>query len=303
MEEKKRRRAPVILIIVFVLVLAALYAYLYLLPGISDSKSRTVVVNYATVQLYSENKCIVVRSEKVYKTQYAGSVSYYSKEGEKTRQGTMIADIYSASGRESINAETTGIVSFFIDDYEEYFDPSSFDLLDPDEVAKLEEITPKSVKKNDAEADDIVFKLVTSDVWHMIIMVKPEDRQQMKLSQNIIIELETGERFPAVISAVNESENNVMFLADISTYYEKSAQLRSLEAKIIRTEESGLLIPSSAITSNGENIGVYVLGVDGDYTFKDIEIIIETGDETLIEEGGNVRLYDEVLKDAGSYKR
>ena len=303
MEENKRSRTPVILIIIFVLVLAALYAYLYLLPGISDSKSKTVVVNYATIQMFSENKCIVCRTEKVYRTEHAGSVSYYSKEGEKTRQGTMVADIYSAAGRESINAETTGIVSFFIDDYEEYFDPAEFETLDPDEVAKLGEITPKSVKRDEAESDDIVFKLVTSDVWHMIIMFRPEEKDQLKIGQSIIIELESGERFPAVISAVNENKNNVLFLADISTYYEKSAQIRSVEAKIIRTEKSGLLVPSSAITSNGENIGVYVLGVDGDYTFKDIEIIIETGEDTLIEEDGNVKLYDEVLKNAGSYKR
>ena len=303
MEEKKRSHRPVILIIIFVLVLAALYAYLYILPGISDARSKTVVVNYATVQIYSENKCIVVRTEKVYKTQRAGSVSYYSKEGEKTRQGTMVADIYSAAGRESINAETTGIVSFFIDDHEEYFDPAVFSSLDPDEVAQLEDITPESVKKEEAESGDAVFKLVTSDVWHVIIIVKPEDRQQLKTGQSIIIELDGGERFPAVISAVNESDSNSLFLADINTYYEKSPQIRSIEAKIIRTEENGLLIPSSAITSNGENIGVYVRGVDGDYTFKAINIILETGDETLIEEGGEVRLYDEVLKNAADYRK
>ena len=302
MEEKKKNRVPVVLIIIFIIILAALYAYLYLLPGISDSRSRTVVVNYATIQAYSENKCIVVRNETVYKTHYGGSVSYYSKEGEKTRQGTMVADVYSAVNRESISTETTGTVSFFIDEKEDFFTPESFASLDPEEIASMEDIIPQSVENKEAGEDSAVFKLVTSDIWYLLIINETKSDQQLKIGQSIIAEFPGEDRVPAVISDINEGTDHILYLAEIHAYYEKSPQLRSVDVKIISSEESGLLIPTSAITSNGENIGVYVLSAGGDYIFKPIEIITQTKDETLIEEGGSVRLYDEVLKDARNFK-
>ena len=303
MEEKKSSRAPVFFIIIFVLVLAALYAYLYLLPGISESRSKTEVVYYATVQEYTENRCIAVRKEKVYKAGIDGSVSYYSKEGEKTRQGTMIADVYAMGNRESVVAETTGTVSFFIDGYEEYFDSEHFDALDPDELSEMEDIVPKSSEKSEAASDDVIFKLITSDVWHMIIIEKKDQSNKLKTGQSIIIEVDDGTRIPAVVSAVKEGEKNDIVLTDISMYYEKSLQIRTIQAKIISSEKSGLMVPTSAVTTNGENIGVYILGTDGNYSFRAIEIITQTGDNTLIAEDGYVRLYDEVLKNAKNYKR
>ena len=75
-----------------------------------------------------------------------------------------------------------------------------------------------------------------------------------------------------------------------------------MQAKIISSETEGLLVPTDAITTNGENFGVYVMGLDGKYSLRTIEVLIEGETETLIASGGAVKLYDEVLKDARNYK-
>ena len=50
-------------------------------------------------------------------------------------------------------------------------------------------------------------------------------------------------------------------------------------------------------------MGVYVLGLDSDYYFRPIEILISGENETLIADGGSVKLYDEVLTDARDYQK
>ena len=78
MEEKKKSRLPLIAIIVFVMVLVALYAYLYILPGIKDSRKESSVVYYVRVQDQKKSQCIVLRNEAAVSSGGAGSVSYFA---------------------------------------------------------------------------------------------------------------------------------------------------------------------------------------------------------------------------------
>ena len=301
MEENKKSRLPVVLVIIFVLILAALYVYLYLLPQIRGSGTENYIVSYARIRESADLKCIVARNELVYTSGGAGSVSYYVEEGTKTRKTTRIADVYSGS-RQSFYAQRTGFVSYYIDGYEEQFSPDKFEELDPDELAGLKDIVPKSEKPDKVDDDKAIFKLIDSDTWYVLILVPEDLKDQYSIGQNLTVEFSDGGSVPSRVSYIKDGQKYQLVVTQITRWYDKELQIRTVNAKIISSETEGLLIPTKAITTNGENFGVYVMDLDGKYSFKAIEVLIEGDTETLIASGGAVKLYDEVLKDARNYK-
>ena len=303
MEEKKKSRLPIIAALIFLVVLAGLYVYIYVLPGMDETKVKGDVVRYAKVQDQAQAKCIVARNETVYSSTISGSVSYYSGEGVKTRGGAKVADIYGAGGQQSFYTSQTGMISYYLDGYESVFDPSTLGSLNADEVAEMEDIIPKADKPADVDADVPIFKFIGSDTWYLVIIVPDQSKGKYSPTQKITVEMSDGTLLPAVINRVVNGQDHQLAIASISRYYEKFCQIRTIEASIITSETEGLLVPTSAITTNGENIGVYVLGLDGEYSFKTIEILMERDQDTLIADGGQVKLYDEVLRDASNYQR
>ena len=302
MEEKKRSRLPVIVAMAFILVLAGLYVYLYVLPDIDGSRLKSVVVNYAEVQEQAQARCIVARNETVFSSGGAGSVSYYIDEGSKTRVGTLIADVYSGGQKRSFYASSTGTVSFYLDGQESVFVPEKLTQLDPDEVAEMDKFVPEADKPKDVSQDTPIFKLVSSDIWYVVIVVDEDDKGSFKEKQNITVKFSETASVPAVVTDIVEGKEHQLAIAKVSRYYANFCQLRTVDVTIVTSVTQGLLIPSSAITTNGENVGVYVMGLDGKYSFKAIEILIEGDTDTLIADGGSVKQYDEVLKDAKNYK-
>ncbi len=303
MEEKKKSRLPVIAALIFFVVLAGLYVYIYVLPGMDDSKNQGDVVRYAKVQDQAQAKCIAARSETVYSSGGPGSVSYYSAEGAKTRVGSKVADVYGPGGPRSFYTSSTGFISYYLDGYETYFAPESFGSLDPDELAELDDIIPKSDKPSAVEDDVPIYKFIGSDTWYLLIIVPAQDRGKYSPTQKITVELSDGVSLPAVITSVINGTRHQLAVASISRYYEKFCEIRTTEATIISSVIEGLVVPTSAVTTDGENVGVYVLGLDGEYSFKPIEILMERDQDTLISDGGSVKLYDEVLKDARNYQK
>ena len=303
MEEKKKSRLPLIAIIIFVLVLAALYAYLYILPGIKDSRTERSVVYYTRIQDQKESMCVVLRKEQVVNSGGAGSVSYFAEEGVKARKRTKIADVYTGGERRSLTAPATGFLSFYLDGYEEMLDPDLFAELDITEIAGTKFADPEGNRPSDVDGDVPVFKIVSSDVWYVLIIEPLTSASEYSLGSSLSIVFPDGTAVPAVVDSFRDDGSYRAFLASVSRYYEKSPQIRSFTGKVISSVYEGLMVQTDSIATNGENIGVYVLGLDGEYSFRSIEIIKETPDGILIQDGGNVKQYDEVLNDARNYKQ
>ena len=94
MDKKKKRTLLITISIVYLVIAVGLYAFVYLIPHINDALTPTYIVNAVNMDNYYYGKAIVVRDETcVYSSDY-GNVSLYVNEGEKTRIGPRVADIY-----------------------------------------------------------------------------------------------------------------------------------------------------------------------------------------------------------------
>ena len=302
MEEKKKSRLPLIALICFVLVLVALYAYLYILPGIKDSRAESSVVYYVRVQDQKKSQCVVLRKEEVVTSGRSGSVSYFVEEGVKARKRTKIADVYSGSQRDALLAPSTGFVSYYLDGHEAELDPDLFEELDIAAIADTKYEEPVSSRPSDVDGDAPLFKIVSRDVWYVLVIEHLSSASEYALGSTLSVEFPDGTVVSGTVESFREAGDYRAFLISFIRYYDKSAQIRSFSGNVISSVYEGLLVPKESLATNGENIGVYVLGLDGVYNFKAVEVITETPDGILIQDGGSVKQYDEVLNDARNYK-
>jgi len=297
MEEVKKKKWPIVVAMIFVIAIVALYILLYLFPSITGSLTPTYIVEYGTVTNSDDAKCFVVRNEEVFYANKTGSLTYYSKETEKTRKDFVVADIYSGNSKESYNCPTTGFVSYYIDGYENYFTPDNVGSLNIDEYKDLD-IVPENTVRNETKIDEPVYKLVKSNTWYFLIIVPEDELGLYTMNENINISFNDEDSITAkVIRFLGDGETRVV-VASTKLYYADFAKLRTINVTVTTKQTEGFFVPTTAIDTVNDKKGVYVLGVDEEYVFKEIEVLVDGEEFTLIKSDGNIKLYDEILRNA-----
>ena len=299
--ETKKRRWPIVIFIIFILAVAALYICLYLLPQISESLKPTAVVQYDKVEITDDVHCIVVRDEQLVCAERSGNISYYSNETEKTRKGYTVADVYTGGNKYSLNCPSTGFVSYYTDGYEDYFVPSKLGELNIDDYKDLV-LEPENSVKNEVQKGDPVYKLITSNTWYFLMIVSESELSQYSINSKVSIKLSDETKIDATVTRfLGEGESRAV-LCSTKSFYQDFAKLRTLDVTVITKSYEGLSFPKTAVTVVDGKTGVYVLGLDDEYSFKEIEILTEYGEHYLAAEGQSLRLYDEILRNAESYE-
>lgn len=294
MQEKTKKKWPYVVLIVFLSILVLLYAYLYLFPSITESLTPTYIVTKGIDTLSDDAKCIVVRDEEVIYAQKSGTLTYYSKETEKTRKGFVVADVY-AGNKQSYACPSTGFVSYYIDGYEDYFTPDTLGSLNIDDYKDLE-IVPKSSVRNETLIGEPIYKLIKSNTWYLLLIVPEENLSKYTINDSITISLnETDDVSAKVIRFLGDGPTRAV-VASTKLYNENFAKLRTLDVHVVTKKTEGLMIPTTSIATVDEKIGVYVLGVDDDYVFKEINVLVEGDEYTLISDNENIKQYDEILR-------
>ncbi len=307
----KNKKIVITIIIVFLVLVAALYTVLYLIPGITGSLTPTYIINYGKMESSYRGRCVVVRDETCYFSDYSGTITRYINESEKTRIGTRVADIYSGGDKHALYCKKTGFVSYYYDGLEAELTPESVLERDPAEYMNTESAA-ESVTKDNVEKDDFIYKLVDGGSWYVMLPVTPDQLSTFNMGSNLNLVLDDGTVLKANAQKVVGTET-LAVMARVLSYYPDFAKIRTLDVKIVTRETEGLEIPKTAIEYNEDgNPGVYVLGTDGEYHFTRIEILDEQENSVLVteeqfsttlEDGtekiiSSVYLYDEILKNA-----
>ncbi|MBO4880458.1 MAG: hypothetical protein J5555_02095 [Firmicutes bacterium] len=325
MNKRGKRTAGIIAAIVFFIAVAALYGYIYVVPSVTGALTPTAIARYGEMQTANPAQCIVFRREKVITAEQSGNAGYYVDEGAKTRLGVKVADVYPASGSGvGYFMETTGIVSYWYDGYEDSFDPDMPETITLDCFPSQEEDAeqppePESVRTSDKQEGDPLYKIITSDIWYLALKIDSQYMDRYSIGSRIEVSFDNA-TVDASVTRITQYENAWVVLASTNRYYEDSAKLRFCDVTIITEDHTGLLIPTTARAMQEQEDGsmtegVYVKNIRGDYVFRRISVLAEDEEsgETLVaadtfyekdEEGETVQVstigvYDEVLRDAG----
>ena len=325
MKRTGKRTAGVILGIVFLAACIALYAYLYIVPTVTGALTPTAIAQYGEMLTSNPARCIVFRSEKVITAQQSGNTGYYVDEGDKTRVGVKVADIYPADG--SANGyymESTAKVSYWYDGLEEVFSPETpetitLDAFPSDEEDSEQPLEPEQIRTSSKQEGDPLFKIVTGDTWYMALCIEDQYMERYSMGSTIGVKFDDV-TVNAVISRMTKYEGYWVIIASTNRYYADSARLRYCDVTIVTEDNTGLIIPTTARAMQEQEDGtmlegVYVKTIRGDYIFRRVLVLAEdesTGESLVAEDSftekdaeGEVQtvytigVYDEILRDAG----
>ncbi|WP_415929606.1 HlyD family efflux transporter periplasmic adaptor subunit [Zhenpiania hominis] len=327
----KKNRKP---IYIFVLALIVLYIAIYVIPKATGLFDTTEVVEAGTLQVTEETTCYFVRNETVYEAGEAGTLDYNVEEGVHIRKGTRVLKL-TESGDEnasqkdaeekseykdvikrlgdhvvrtvSCEAQSSGVLSYYADGYENFFSPDTMDQLRYKNVKDLQ-IEASSLKREKAMQTEPLFKICDNENWYLLCWVEAASIARYEVGNDVTVQLPDGD-VTATIQDITEDGEQWKITLRSNQYYESFAKSRIAEARLVSQEYDGLIVDNGAITTRNGETGVMVRQTSGDFAFTSIKVIASDGEYSVLEDGsfidedGNtvdtVNVYDEILKRPG----
>ena len=179
---------------------------------------------------------------------------------------------------EYVNAKKSGIVSYKIDGYEEYFD-----------LDKLSEITEEKLGDIDIKTGQLIAtnsecgKVVDNFKCYIATVIKSEEADNASEGQQVKIRLSNTQEIEGTIAQVNPGEKgNKIVIIEINSSVEYLINYRKISVDVIWWKDSGLKIPNDAIIKEGKLN--YIIRNRAGYTDKiPVKILRDNGRFLLVE--------------------
>lgn len=161
-------------------------------------------------------------------------------------------DIISKTGSENlfrtINCENTGIIAYYIDDFEDL----------TCETVKAEDFNTSTYEKTNLKSEKLIvsgnpaYKLINSEDWYIMIPLTKEDIDLYDLADKdaVSIKIKKDNISTTANFSIISSEDKYYGKISLNRYMLRYATERFLDIEIGTASDSGLKIPASAVTEN-----------------------------------------------------
>ena len=197
-----------------------------------------------------------------------------------------------------------GVISYYVDGYESEFTPENIALLSRVKVQNLI-FDVQNIARETTLAKEPLYKVVDNKKWYAVFWVAPENIVKYQKGKKATLNLPLGQVDGTISDIIDDSDQWLVIL-EFNKYYEEFAQVRKVDAEVVTSDYSGLIIRNESITTKDGQPGVYVKDKSGEYIFKPVKIITSDGEWSLVEvsyfydKNGDrvetVNIYDEILK-------
>lgn len=180
-----------------------------------------------------------------------------------------------------IRSPGSGIISFYSDGLEETLKPGLYRTIVPSAMGIKD---PIGVAVPDIQPGNLLYKLVDSSVWYLMVPISPTDRQVLGQSQGLDLRI-GDESFQASLKDVLEQDGQPVLMLESRGALPDFHKMRHLKVELIMDRYPGLAVPQSAIIEN--NGQTQVLTVDASNRKKRIpvQVISKLPDRTVVAEG------------------
>lgn len=187
-------------------------------------------------------------------------------------------------------SQSSGILSYNIDGYENIFKPQGFDNYTYDKLSVPDDITEKTdpIKK---EVDIEGFKIIDNFQWYLALKI--DDRKNIKkyeVGESLFIKYPFEEKASEIsgnIIAINHNSNKSVIVLEFNKYLHDLYNDRFPKIKLIQEKLETLRIPNNVILEQDGIKGVYIKDFSGIVKFKPIEVITTVDEDTYISKGKN----------------
>lgn len=323
--EKKLTKKTKQAITIYILVLLILFIIVEVLPKVTDIFDTTQVLEPGNLIISYETEGYLIKDESICIASENGKVKYLEEEGVAVKKGHPIVKVNEDEGESNksprfteytdrlkgfdglskkYGAPISGVVSFSIDGYENYFTSEKMEKI---QRSTVEGLSYKSVdlKRDSVIKGEPVYKISGDDNWYILCWVDKKTAESYYEGRDVTIEMPDGEVDAEVYKVIKDDKDyRVLFYLDV--YYKSFANTRKADINIVISDNAGLIVDNECIITKRGKQGVYVKDKNGDYSFTPISIIANNDkesvirDTTFIDEEGyqvyTVDVYDEVSK-------
>ena len=312
-------------IIIFLIAFVMLYILIYLVPRITGALTQTYIAKYENLKVEDKIIGYFVRDEKVYSAARSGKINKYIKEGELIKKGTSVLEITGENTDEidpkyekiiselgsnmicdsSYKSRAEGIVSYYTDGCENLFTPEKMQKMTFESVKSKIVNTVVSLDRKTAVKGEPIFKIIDRSCWYFLCWIDTSNAKKYIVGKTITIAFGKDNIFADVYKTIDQGEYTLIILKT-NRYYENFDKSRFAGVSLITSDESGLIVENSSITTENKQKGVYRKNKVGEYIFTPIKIITTDGKKSVVQKSyfydsdgkllNTINNYDEVLK-------
>lgn len=187
-----------------------------------------------------------------------------------------------------VTAPTSGIISFNIDGYENFFDPENLTDVSLSQIKSLEIHEQENMTSNFIQANTPVIKII--DNFNFYLLLKIDKSMKQGKNYEIVIN-DSGERARAKLVSIYGDEPVGIFL--INKDIKELIDLRKINVQVFTQIDSGNIIPVSGLFENDDKVkGVYILK-RGRKIFKPVDVVSKDEDNIIVnglQKGDKIKL-------------
>ncbi|SKC87326.1 HlyD family efflux transporter periplasmic adaptor subunit [Maledivibacter halophilus] len=211
-----------------------------------------------------------------------------------------------------MKSSQSGVVSYYIDGYEEILTPHNILNIKYEYIKNIENASDK-LKYDKVIYDQPVFKLTDNTAWYIMIMTDPKDSDSFKLGKNVSIDI-SDTRIKGEIIDKAYDEGKSFIIIKTNQYASDFNKIRKINLNIIKNQYEGLKIHRDSIIEKDGELGVYVLDINRKACFKAIKVlgyndeyaiiqnnVFDIKDGDSVKRVYTVKLYDEILRYGKKY--
>lgn len=210
-----------------------------------------------------------------------------------------------------------GIISYKIDEVENYFQGNDFEKYSYDEIKENLNKVNKYITGKEVSINEPVFKIIDNFQWYLGIMIpnlkEIEDIEEDNYMRVKLID--QHKEYVGQVMSINKFKNKGVIVLKFTEGLHEFYDERVLKVELIKSKVRGFKIPKEAVITQDGKEGVYIKDVSNVVRFREINILgedeksfyIESGDEKgiIYLEEGNIRTitkFDEVFINPNSVK-
>lgn len=179
-----------------------------------------------------------------------------------------------------LTADSSGIVSFYFDGFEDLLKPSNIESLTLSDITTVMNSSTTSVQ-SDSNIQPI-YRLISGN-WYCIFVIENAPSYYYAKDQQFDITFEGYYDNPftgKVVSIRKLDDNNTLFAVQINEKIGNLISIRNINATL-KANYSGYTVPVSAINIKDDTTGIYIKSGD-DNVFVPVEIVMEDNDNAIV---------------------
>ena len=309
-------RTPIIAI--FIVLIVILAVVIYVIPGVTGMLVETYTAEYGDLSIYDDTRCYFIRNETVYGANSGGGLNRIVSEGDLIRPFTAVVEVSGDAPADSpykltdikdklgativkvkdYKIETGGIVSFYVDGYENELTLDKAEMLGKSTLSGVHQADVVDVGNTVREGYP-VFKIVDNNGWGIIAFINKAHLDDYPEGSSVDVTFFDGveagkDEFPD-LSKVDPLGNRVEMIVERATvegdygklilkstrYFSGVGQYREAACRIVSQDVRGLLIENDSIIEKDGLQGVYVKDKVGNYYFVPV-LIFGSNDTTTV---------------------